>query len=297
MIMTGARGGPAARTTAKPAAKRPQSATKAPPLSKAPTPFTLDVPGTTVKFEMVGVPGGAVQMADPASPGKMRTVTLRPFWIARTETTWDEYDPFAFGMEPSGNTPPGGSDATLRPSRPYGAPDRGYGHSGYPVISVSYFAGQQYCRWLSEKTGRKFRLPTEAEWQHACCAGGAGPAREQLGEYAWFWEEKTHPVGKKKPNAWGLHDMLGNVGEWCTGLDAKAVLRGGTYEDSAAKVSCTARAVESPAWNASDPQNPKGRWWLADGPFAGFRVVCEQQTAPAQKPAGSAVKSLNTRGR
>lgn len=280
---------PAAKAPAKAAAKA--TAAKPAPAAKAPAPFTVTIPGSTVKFQMVDVPGGVVEVADPANPGKTKSVTLKPFWIAKTETTWDEYDLFAFGLEPSGNTPAGAADAKSRPSRPYGAPDRGYGHSGYPVISISYYAGQQYCKWLSEQTGKSFRLPTEAEWQHACCAGQPAPSKEQVGEFAWYWEEKTQPVGKKKANAWGLHDMLGNAGEWCASADGKGVLRGGSYEDSASKINCSARAEETPAWNANDPQNPKGRWWLSDGPFAGFRIVCEEQAGTADKG-----KNQDTRG-
>jgi formylglycine-generating enzyme required for sulfatase activity len=185
------------------------------------------IPGTLVKFEMVSIPGATVAVADPAKPGAQRQETVAPFAIGKTEVTWDEYDVFVFQLDlpEEKRTPPppkGHPDAASRPSRPYGAPDRGFGHQGYPVISVTFHAAEQYCRWLSAKTGKKYRLPTEAEWEYACRAGAgsssASTARTGLEQHAWFWDnadDTTHPVGKKGPNAWGLHDMLGNAAEWC----------------------------------------------------------------------------------
>jgi formylglycine-generating enzyme required for sulfatase activity len=246
------------------------------------------IPGTLVKYEMVSVPGGTMTVAGPGQPGARRQVTVKPFWIGKTEVTWDEYDVYAFRLDlpesqraASRSTGGSGADAASRPSKPYGAPDRGFGHQGYPAISLTYHAAEQYCKWLSAKTGKKYRLPTEAEWEYSCRAGADQPAavaKPALDQHAWHWEnaeDKTHPVGQKSPNAWGLHDMLGNAGEWCRGLDDKPVLRGGSYNDSAEKVHCGVRALQTPEWNITDPQNPKSQWWLTDGPFAGFRIVRE----------------------
>lgn len=256
-------------------------------------PYVETIPGTLVKFEMVSIPGGTFAIVDPTKGGAARTVRVKPLWIGKTEVTWDEYDIYAFRLDQTEQQKAQGIDATSRPSRPYGAPDRGFGHHGYPALSMTFHAAEEYCRWLSGKTGKKYRLPTEAEWEYACRTGGGsgtgsaktasnagtGGSTDQLSSLAWIWEnadDKTHPVGTKRPNAWGLYDMLGNVAEWCQGTDGTPVVRGGSYIDRAARVDCRTSARQTPAWDATDPQNPKSQWWLADAPFVGFRVVREE---------------------
>ncbi len=94
----------------------------------------------------------------------------------------------------------------------------------HPVVFVSWNNAVDFCKWLSAKEGKEYRLPTEAEWEYSCRAGkagsryGFGDDDAQLKDYAWFDQNSgggTHPVGKKKPNAWGLYDMHGNAWEWC----------------------------------------------------------------------------------
>ena len=228
-----------------------------------PRAVTDSIPGTLVMLELVRVPAGR----DIAS-----------FLIGRTELTWDAYDPFAFGPGSGGSR--GSADAVSRPSRPYGAPDYGFGHAGYPVISVTKDAAEAYCRWLSEKTGRRYRLPTEVEWAHAAqLAAGTKPLRRQRRD-ALSWHRgnaaaKSHPSGKKAADALGLRDLFGNVAEWVTTVDGQLVTRGGSWRDAPENVGPDARAVQDDSWNERDPQIPKSPWWLSDGPFVGFRIVRE----------------------
>ncbi len=229
--------------------------------------FTETIEGTAVSFDMM-----------PVAPSV--TTGIAPFWIGRTEVTWDAYDVFIYGLDQAPET--GQADAVTRPSKPYISMDRGFGHAGWPVISVSYRGAEAFCAWLSQKTGRRYRLPTEREWRHACERGDIDPA--QLGEHAWYRENsdfQTHPVGTRKGDRYGLQDLFGNALEWATGDDGAPVTLGGCYRDSAADVGCGARVLPTPAWNQSDPQIPKSIWWLADGGFVGFRVLCEPQPEPA----------------
>jgi formylglycine-generating enzyme required for sulfatase activity len=114
-----------------------------------------------------------------------------------------------------------------------------------PIIGVSWHDATAYCKWLSKKTGENYRLPTEKEWEYSCRAGTTtkwsfGDDEKELKDYAWYdknSDRKTHEVGKKKKNPWGLYDMHGNVWEWCEDWydedkDTK-VLRGGSWGNDA----------------------------------------------------------------
>ena len=202
------------------------------------------------------------------------------------------------------------ADAVTRPTPPYADETFGHGREGNPVLCITQHAAMEYCRWLSAKTGKIYRLPTEAEWEWACRAGtttrlaqscGDNPAQAR-GMHAWF--DKTSDdvahfkVGTKKPNAWGLHDMHGNVAEWCLdqyksdyygtfATDKVAlspvlmpsekrysyVARGGSWTDPAATCRSAARRGSVQAWLKRDPQLPQSIWWMTDADFVGFRVV------------------------
>ncbi len=234
------------------------------------------LPGSVVKVHMVAVPAGSLSQAGKRIP-------VSAFWIADTETTWEAYDVFMASGTPSPayDQTKYDADAIARPSKSYILPDLGWGHHGYPAINMSFLSAQMFCRWLSSKTGKKYRLPSDAEWEYACRAGSPtfkNLTTAQMTNSAWYADNsggRTHPVGKKLPNAWKLYDMLGNTGEWATDTDGKPVLCGPTFHDKADKVRPDARARQTPAWQVTDPQLPKSRWWLADGNFVGVRIVRE----------------------
>jgi formylglycine-generating enzyme required for sulfatase activity len=229
------------------------------------------VPGTTVTFEMVPVPGGPVTVDGKATE-------VAPLYIGRTEVTWDLYDVYALGLDKGAVAGASGADAVARPSSPYGAPDYGWGHAGFPVISLTRAAAENFAKWLSARTGRAFRLPTEAEWQHVAtlAAGGATLSSADRDALAWHRgnaDARTHPVARKRADRLGLFDLFGNAGEWVTTTNDALVLRGGSFRDAADAIGPAARAVQDDTWNERDPQLPKSRWWLSDGPFAGLRLV------------------------
>lgn len=279
--------------------------------------YTETIPGTKVKFEMIAIPGGDFVMGSPAGEkerkddeGPQVTVRIRPFWMEKHETTWDEFDLYwrAKPGQKEDKEPenPKDADAVTRPTPPYADETFKKGREGHPVLGITWHTAMQYCRWLSLKTGKHYRLPTEAEWEYACRAGTKtayffGDDPKQLGDYAWFADnsdEKTHPIGTKKPNPWGLYDMYGNVSEWCIDRykkDAYAdfakdkpclspvripdevrypnVVRGGSWGDEAKDCRSATRLPSEREWLRQDPQRPQSIWWMTDGDFVGFRVV------------------------
>jgi formylglycine-generating enzyme required for sulfatase activity len=247
-----------------------------------PSKETIPLPDNkTVEFNMLRVPAGKITLKD--ENGKEKEYQIKPIWMGQYEVRWDEYDVYWMALDVPGITKAkleALQDAHLRPSRPYSPPDRDYGREGWPAGSMFCIEAKNYCKWLSERTGKKYRLPTEAEWEYACRAGGAPvqPKGKDLKDVAWFADNsdnEPHHVGEKTPNPWGFHDMLGNVAEWVIRDDGTECVAGGSFKDEAEDVHSAAREKYSPKWQAKDPQEPKGKSWLASGPFVGFRIVRE----------------------
>ena len=195
-------------------------------------------------------------------------------------------------------------DAITRPTKPYTDMTFGMGKEGYPAICMTQLAASSYCKWLSAKTGRYYRLPTEAEWEYAARAGtqtaySFGDDPQKLGEYGWYFEnseDKYHKVGQKKPNPWGLYDMHGNVCEWVIDqyvpdfykqfagkvtknpfaapkTEFPRTVRGGSWDSDAGKCRSASRMGSNKDWKMQDPQIPQSIWYLTDADFVGFRVV------------------------
>lgn len=258
--------------------------------------YVEEVPKYFVKIEMVPVKGGKFVMASIEKEGKPAEVEVKDFWMAKTEVTWDSFDVFRKGLdltpeERERDERLGWRQRHLRarPEFPEDNPDRGFGHSGYAVISVTHHNATRYCEWLSRQTGRKYRLPTEAEFEYAARAGREKELTEaELAKEAWTRENSPtdevidgtpHPVGKLAANPWGLHDLLGNVAEWTippAGVTVPAA-RGGSFKSAAKVLRFGYRQPYSPRWQLRDPEEPKNTWWLSDGEMIGFRVVRERE--------------------
>jgi formylglycine-generating enzyme required for sulfatase activity len=231
------------------------------------------IPGTLVSFEMVAVPAGMTTVAG-------KDIHVAAFVIGRTELSWDAYDAYMLSTPNAAERSTAGADAVSRPSRPYGAPDYGWGHHGFPAISIARGGAEAFCAWLSTRTGKKYRLPTEAEWVHAATLanGGKPISATRIDALAWHAGNATgttHASGTRQTDLLGLQDLFGNAAEWVVGDDGKNVVRGGSFRDTRKGVGPSARAEQDDSWQERDPQIPKSRWWLSDGPFIGFRIVRE----------------------
>ena len=292
--------------------------------------YSTTIPGTEVTFDMVPIPGGEFRMGSPATEpghqddeGPQVKVRIRPYWMGKHEVSWAEYQQFMElcnvfekfnDKEIRQLTEENQIDAVTAPSKLY-EPSFTYETGDdprQPAISMSQYAAKQYTKWLSLLTGTFYRLPSEAEWEYACRAGTTTPFSfgdnpELLPEFAWYFKQAeeeyvTSEVGQRKPNAWGLYDMHGNVAEWVLDqyeadyyakfaektVDAHElinwptklyprVLRGGSWstEEPSDLRSAARHQSNDDEWRSYDPNSPQSPWWFAsdEGQTVGFRLV------------------------
>ncbi len=286
--------------------------------------YEQQIEGTPVSFKMIPIPAGTFKMGSPENQkghqpdeGPASQIKLSAFWMEEHEVTYDEYVLFLDEGRDTGPLP----DGVTRPSPPYIDFTLGMGKSGgFPANSMTQYGALMYCKWLYNKTGIFYRLPTEAEWEYACRAGSDkiysfGDDEKELKDYGWYAANsanKYHKIKQLKPNAWGLYDVYGNVAEWTLDqyqedyfkqvktdktdpviqpkIKYPITLKGGHFRDEASDLRSASRLASSRKWNARDPQIPKSKWWIADAPFVGFRIV-----RPLQQPSASEVDQFFTR--
>lgn len=213
--------------------------------------FTEKIPGTSLSFEMVAIPGGQFMMGSPRKEalrkpdeGPAHPVKLSRFFMAKVEVSWDEYLEFFKATSSQGRKEAEENenvDAISGPTPPWGAPDQGWGKGSRPAITMSWKAATTYCKWLSKVTEKKYRLPTEAEWEYACRGGKQTPyffegdAKKYTSEgflkkifgrdttvinsYVVYKEtspNQSQEPGSVRANPFGLKNMAGNVYEFCS---------------------------------------------------------------------------------
>ncbi|QFU77307.1 formylglycine-generating enzyme family protein [Halioglobus maricola] len=285
------------------------------------TAFVQPIPDSEQDISMVAVTGGSFVMGSPESEtgrqdweGPQHRVTVGDFFIGKYEINWQQYELFVYRDEDSFNSLVDPAtlaglaiDGVTGATSPYVEMSFGMGKEGFPAVNVTHYAALQYARWLSAKTGRFYRLPTEAEWEYACRAGTStamsfgSDAADKYAVTTDNSEEKYARTGSRDANPWGIHDMHGNVAEWTMDQFDPAfyatspggnpynrptelyprVARGGSWAQPLEHARCAARLPSAANWKERDPQIPKSRWWLTNAPFVGFRLVSPRVQPPA----------------
>jgi len=276
--------------------------------------YVETIPGSSVSFDMIAIPSGSFHMAVYANnkfkkkPVSRKEIKLSPFFMAKVELTWDAYRAFLMDVESEGRVhdreAENDLDAITGATPPWGDPAQGWGMGQRPAISMTWQAANTYCRWLSKKTGKTYRLPTEAEWEYACRANSEEEINlsDERMESGIIYRDnsggKTHLPEGLKANAFGLLNMLGNVKEFCSdwyadhpfenesesllfnprgpGKGKERVIKGGSYRSKKKQVRANFReSTQHDKWLKTDPQMPKSIWWYSDCRDVGFRLVCE----------------------
>ncbi len=236
---------PRPRPAPVPPAPRPRPA----PVPPAPRPVALPVETNSIGMKLVLIPAGEFMMGSSdvprgpleRPPHKVRIT--KPFYLGQYEVTVGQFRQF---VTESGYT---GARDVWKTAFPSQTDDQ-------PVVEVNWDDANAFCDWLSKKEGKEYRLPTEAEWEYACRAGTQtkwtfGDNQSELGDYAWFNRNslsQTHPVGQKKPNAWGLYDMHGNVWEWCADWLGAYYYASSPVDDPNGPSSGTNRVLRGGSW-------------------------------------------------
>lgn len=248
---------------------------------------TVQYPGKDpVEFEMVIVPGGD---------------GVAPFYMGKHEVTWDMFYNWAYGSDIDANEYAQLQAKSLRPSPLYEDCNQlKLGLGTRPALSMSRTTAEAFAKWVSEQTGKSYRIPTDKEWQHALKLGGGVPeSEEELKAQGVFinnaeiqfdppFLELTDVVGTKKANALGIHDLLGNAAEWVADTGADKIVRGGHFlmdledpdndEATADEFSADWKSIEDQdIWNETYPQLPKSKFWYRDHYYQGIRLVADVQ--------------------
>lgn len=239
------------------------------------TAFTETIPGSDIAFRMLPVKGESEKMND--------STTIESFFIGEIEVSWDEYLLFLAETESEGRT--GRTEHTKvdgisGATPPWGNPDQGWGLGQRPAITMTHHAATVYCQWLSLKTGKDYRLPTEAEWEYAASkAFEKQPLNDQLTN-----TNQTNTVEPKAVEADGIgaRHLFGNVKEFCSDAFGQStkdfVIKGGSFKSDINTLSPSFReATQHDNWLKTDPQIPKSIWWYSDCNDVGFRVVLSHQ--------------------
>jgi formylglycine-generating enzyme required for sulfatase activity len=223
---------------------------------------------TTIQ-DMILIVGGTFIMGNNKGSSDERPeheVSIGDFYISKYEVTFEEYDKYCYVSN------------TERPD------DEGWGRGGRPVVNVTWYDALAYCEWLSEEKGKKYRLPTEAEWEYASRGGNQSKGFKYSGsndikEVGWVWCEMTHEVGIKHPNELGIYDMSGNVWEWCSDWYSSNYYVNSTNNYPTGPINGSSRVLRGGSWDIIGQYSRSARRENADPTSAynsvGFRIVRE----------------------